>query len=297
MRRKGFTLIELLVVVAIIALLVSILLPSLNRARELAKRAGCGMNLSAIGKAMGMYKASYKDKYPHINGSTWIAVQNASTGRGEAAASFNPGPTDAALSMSVTRLMWLFIRDGQPAKAFICPSTTDVECGNTQYPNPSDTTKMIYYYDFEKPEEVSYSYQVPIVNPTAGGKDLPGIADDADEQMPIMADKCPKGGQGTWVETASGDVLKGCMSQNHTQGEYINYLRAGGSVGNDSTPMTGVLTGDAVPPATTPASYYRDQIYTSSNVLTDGSGKQKNETLAAHKNNVKDSFLYGPYRP
>jgi len=55
MRRKGFTLIELLVVVAIIALLVSMLLPSLNRARELAKRAMCGANLNGIGKALVNY--------------------------------------------------------------------------------------------------------------------------------------------------------------------------------------------------------------------------------------------------
>ena len=54
-RHNGFTLIELLVVVAIIALLVAILIPALEGARELAQRAVCASNIKQYGYALGMY--------------------------------------------------------------------------------------------------------------------------------------------------------------------------------------------------------------------------------------------------
>jgi prepilin-type N-terminal cleavage/methylation domain-containing protein/prepilin-type processing-associated H-X9-DG protein len=62
--KRGFTLIELLVVVAIIALLIAILLPSLGRARDHAKTVACGSNQRGIGQAVLAYASEHDDRAP-----------------------------------------------------------------------------------------------------------------------------------------------------------------------------------------------------------------------------------------
>jgi prepilin-type N-terminal cleavage/methylation domain-containing protein/prepilin-type processing-associated H-X9-DG protein len=61
---SGFTLIEVLVVVAIIALLISILLPSLRAARQQAQNMYCASNLRQTGHAFIYYTQAHKDYYP-----------------------------------------------------------------------------------------------------------------------------------------------------------------------------------------------------------------------------------------
>ena len=73
--RLGFTLIELLVVVAILALLVAFLLPSMAAARERAKRAVCaGSNMRGFIQCMVFYAADYNDHLP--DPGNWTGMWN-----------------------------------------------------------------------------------------------------------------------------------------------------------------------------------------------------------------------------
>ena len=282
MRRKGFTLIELLVVIAIIALLVSILMPSLAKARELAKRAGCSMNLSNAGKAVAIYIAVNNDMYPH---SPRVSDLSITTGTGREDMN--------ATAHSVSSVMFLLMRDGsQSAKLYICPSTGDESDENAIAVADSTGTvkKGDYYYDFTAAKNSSYGWQAPLnsTNPNS----VSGISSSNNTTI-MMADKGSFWGSSpsanvTLPATPTQVQLKSANSQNHTQGEYINYLRVDMSVQKSGSPIVD-----------------SDFIYAPSNLTDTGMGANgepapgiaktgsTNGTLATHLS-TKDSFIVGP---
>ncbi len=193
---RGFTLIELLVVVAIIALLIAILLPSLARAREAAKRGVCGQNLKGIATACKTYAFDNEDRWPTAASCRNIGVGAAFFLQFVGGGAFGLARDEESLDEPrsnenvcagkwilmdpPTRSMWLLIRTGQlETKNFICPSSNE----DTIDP----TSDILRFYTFKGYGYISYGYQMPhcIANNSSKPRE------NVDPRLVLLADKNP----------------------------------------------------------------------------------------------------------
>lgn len=237
-RSKGFTLIELLVVIAIIALLVAILLPSLGRARELAKQAVCLSNLNTAGKGMMLYKSEDKDRYPVLvtdKGAFGTALELYSAAQDNATfALSSTAPFDTVngkafndYGPAIQQSLYLLVYRGMVSeKTFLCPSATNDTVTDRSGPNRR--------HGFGGWTNVSYGLQLPTSNLKEGTDvNKAFLSDSMTGGVAIVADRNAAKGTGNPANekrTSKSPNHGVAIDSNKEAGEGESVLYAAGNV-------------------------------------------------------------------
>jgi len=256
-RSKGFTLVELLVVIGIIALLISILLPSLNRARETANRVKCASNLRQIGQAIQLYSNENKGAYPRtiFDGTGGIYSQMVNNIGSQASDPF-VGTQGTVGTNNVGASLFLLLRTQEiGSEVFTCPSSNqekdDFQGGSNTALNRSNFSNLS--------RNLSYSYANPFPSTTAIGNGYK-LNNSLTPDFAVMSDINPgssvngitTSNAGTVRTNSSSSGMKDGNSNNHGQ-DGQNVLYGDGHVEFQNNPFVGIQ---------------RDNIYTVSDFAT-----------------------------
>ncbi len=201
-RHRAATPVDILWTLLFLLLLITILLPSLMRAREKAKQAVCHANLRAVGMGMFIYandnrdwlprhyfETRESDAVPPVHGVRWVGTMGTSEFLSiTKPTSHKTSPTRSHPSRS---LFMLVISGTTVPGSYVCPSSGDIEDDLRNHgpdaaggQGSSVARPGVDRFDFAGYDRLSYGYQLPFGR---GGT----LAEAAQAQLALAADKSP----------------------------------------------------------------------------------------------------------